>query len=118
MPFPDPHGDGWEDDEDQPRCPRLATALETTWRIVDHCLERWTPGNAERDIRTDEARLQTHSRTSSFSDFSVTMRITAANCHRRLGWPACVRSTSGARKGSSENLVNTVSHRAGGKRPL
>lgn len=44
-PFTDPlSGIGWEDDLDTPRgAPQLVAALETTWRIVDGCLERWTP---------------------------------------------------------------------------
>ena len=65
-PFPDPHGDGWEDDEDQPRdAPELVTALETTWRIVDDCLERWTTEMlSETFERMRLGASQTHSRTS------------------------------------------------------
>jgi uncharacterized damage-inducible protein DinB len=44
-PFPHPEsGLGWEDDEEHPRDAReLVKALETTWAIVDGCLDRWTP---------------------------------------------------------------------------
>src|SRR5918998_3228238 len=37
-------GDGWEDDESRPRSgDELVSALESTFRIVDSCLDRWTP---------------------------------------------------------------------------
>lgn len=44
-PFPDPAAElGWEDDEDHPRsADELVHALETTWSIIDRCLDRWTP---------------------------------------------------------------------------
>jgi len=65
-PFADPHGDGWEDDEDQPRSvAELVDALDSTWQIVDGCLDRWTPEMLSDTF--DRARLgapQTHSRTS------------------------------------------------------
>ena len=42
-PFPDPMNGGWEDDVDHPRSAKeLVTAMETTWRVVDGCLGRWT----------------------------------------------------------------------------
>ena len=65
-PFPDPHGDGWEDDEDSPRdVDELVTALETTWRIVDNCLEDWTPEMlGDTFERTKQGKPQVHSRTS------------------------------------------------------
>jgi uncharacterized damage-inducible protein DinB len=45
-PFPEPlTGVGWEDDLGTPRgADELVLALETTWRIVEGCLDRWTPG--------------------------------------------------------------------------
>jgi hypothetical protein len=45
-PFPDPFAEvGWEDDESHPRTAvELVGALETTWAIVEGCLDRWTPG--------------------------------------------------------------------------
>jgi uncharacterized damage-inducible protein DinB len=44
-PFPDvASGIGWEDDEDHPRdAGELVTALETSFAILDGCLDRWTP---------------------------------------------------------------------------
>jgi hypothetical protein len=37
-------GIGWEDDLDTPRTAgELIVALDTTWRIIDGCLRRWTP---------------------------------------------------------------------------
>jgi uncharacterized damage-inducible protein DinB len=43
-PFADmTDGLGWEDDDDHPRsAAELVGALETTWRIVDGVLDRWT----------------------------------------------------------------------------
>jgi hypothetical protein len=44
-PFTDPmSGIGWEDDLDSPKsAEELVWALESTWTIVDGCLDRWTP---------------------------------------------------------------------------
>jgi len=65
-PFPDPHGDGWEDDEDSPRdVADLVTALESTWRIVEGCLDGWTPDMlGETFERMKDGKPQLHSRTS------------------------------------------------------
>jgi hypothetical protein len=42
-PFPDPYGDGWEDDLDHPRSgAELAVALESTGAVVERCLDTWT----------------------------------------------------------------------------
>jgi uncharacterized damage-inducible protein DinB len=43
-PYPDPmDGTLWEDDPDTPRdADELVRALESTWGIVDECLDRWT----------------------------------------------------------------------------
>jgi uncharacterized damage-inducible protein DinB len=43
-PFPEPMtGIGWEDDPDHPRSgPELVTALDSSWRVIAGCLERWT----------------------------------------------------------------------------
>jgi uncharacterized damage-inducible protein DinB len=65
-PWPDPNADGWEDDLDHPRgAAELVTALETTWSIVDRCLDRWTPEMLGEELERyygEERRL--HSRTS------------------------------------------------------
>lgn len=43
-PFTDPSGAGWEDDLNTPRgADQLVAALQTTWGVVDGCLDRWTP---------------------------------------------------------------------------
>jgi len=44
-PFPDAHsGVGWEDDEEHPRsADELVMALDTTFGVVEGCLDRWTP---------------------------------------------------------------------------
>lgn len=42
--FPDPFGECWEDDPNHPRnSEELLFAVESSWRIVELCLERWTP---------------------------------------------------------------------------
>jgi len=42
-PFTDPES-GWEDDLDTPRhADELVEALDSTFRIVEDCLDRWTP---------------------------------------------------------------------------
>ena len=66
-PFPEPlTGEGWEDDLDHPRSGReLVTALDTTWEIVDRCLDRWTPATlAETVERVFGDQRQLHSRSS------------------------------------------------------
>jgi uncharacterized damage-inducible protein DinB len=43
-PFPEANGFGWEDDLDHPRtASELVEALESSWRLIAGCLERWTP---------------------------------------------------------------------------
>jgi uncharacterized damage-inducible protein DinB len=54
-PFP---GDtpGWEDDLSHPRTVgELVWAWESTWRIIEGVLERWTPETLEVSVRRDEA---------------------------------------------------------------
>jgi uncharacterized damage-inducible protein DinB len=66
-PFTEPlSGVGWEDDEDTPRgAEELVRALETTWRIVDRCLDRWTPTMlAETFSREYDGEQQAHTRAS------------------------------------------------------
>ena len=42
-PFRDLVDSGWEDDLDHPRtADELVEALDSTWRIVEGCLDRWT----------------------------------------------------------------------------
>jgi uncharacterized damage-inducible protein DinB len=65
-PFPDPLSGGWEDDLDHPRSTEeLVGALDTTWAIVEGCLDRWTPATlAETVTRRYGDRTQVHSRSS------------------------------------------------------
>jgi uncharacterized damage-inducible protein DinB len=43
-PFGDPaSGIGWEDDLDRPRSGgELVEAFQTTWQVIESCLQRWT----------------------------------------------------------------------------
>jgi uncharacterized damage-inducible protein DinB len=66
-PWPDPTDDnGWEDDLDHPRtAAELVTALDTTWAIVDRCLDSWTPEMLDEDFeRFFGDQRQVHSRAS------------------------------------------------------
>jgi len=66
-PFPDPlTGEGWEDDLDHPRSAgELVTALDTTWAIVEACLDRWAPATLEETVeRVLGDQRQVHSRSS------------------------------------------------------
>ncbi|HTK45314.1 MAG TPA: DinB family protein [Patescibacteria group bacterium] len=46
---------GWEDDLSQPRtAEELAGAFESTWRVIEGCLERWTPDSLGQETRRDE----------------------------------------------------------------
>jgi uncharacterized damage-inducible protein DinB len=66
-PFTDPLVPvGWEDDESMPRgADELVTALESTFRIIDGCLDRWTPDVLWTTVvRQLGAERQVHSRAS------------------------------------------------------
>src|SRR2546426_10617228 len=68
-PWPDPLGwdsDGWEDHLDHPRgAGELVHALDTTWAIIDGCLDRWTPATLEETVeRVYGGQRQVHSRSS------------------------------------------------------
>jgi uncharacterized damage-inducible protein DinB len=65
-PWPDPNGDGWEDDLDHPRtATELVHALDTTWAIIDGVLDRWTPEMLDEQIeRLYGDQYQVHSRAS------------------------------------------------------
>lgn len=65
-PFTDPATGGWEDDLDTPRsADELVTALETTWGVVDGCLNRWVPEMLGGTItREYGGKLQVHTRGS------------------------------------------------------
>lgn len=65
-PFTDPNGDGWEDDLTHPRgSGELASALESTWTIVEDCLDRWTPAMLQDEFRRErDGQIQIHTRQS------------------------------------------------------
>jgi uncharacterized damage-inducible protein DinB len=58
--------EGWEDDLNHPRsAAELVTALETTWQIIDRCLDTWTPAMLEEPVeRMYGDQRQVHSRAS------------------------------------------------------
>jgi uncharacterized damage-inducible protein DinB len=67
IPFPDPgSGIGWEDDLDTPRsAAELTEALESSWRIIAGCLERWSPEVLFEDFAGQAGkRTQIHTRQS------------------------------------------------------
>jgi uncharacterized damage-inducible protein DinB len=65
-PFRDPANDGWEDHLDEPRdSGELLRAVQTSWSIVESCLERWAPD--ELDVaftRRRDGEIQRHTRQS------------------------------------------------------
>jgi uncharacterized damage-inducible protein DinB len=65
-PFADPNGDGWEDDLAHPReAPELVFALESSWKIVEECLDRWTPEMLQEEFRRErDAKIQILTRQS------------------------------------------------------
>lgn len=66
-PFIDPlSGLGWEDDESTPRgSAEVVTALESSWAIVERCLETWTPSMlADEFTRNRDGKIQIHTRQS------------------------------------------------------
>jgi uncharacterized damage-inducible protein DinB len=65
-PFTDPSGEGWEDDLDHPRdAAELVQALDSTWRVIEGCLDRWTPNMlADEIVRDYGGTRQVHTRGS------------------------------------------------------
>ena len=65
-PFTDAANEGWEDHLDHPRrAGELVPALQSTWAIVDDCLNRWTPAMLQ-DVfqRERDGQIQIHTRQS------------------------------------------------------
>lgn len=64
--FPDPFGECWEDQPDHPRTSaELQFAVESSWRIVESCLDRWTPEMlGETFTRERSGAIQHHTRQS------------------------------------------------------
>jgi uncharacterized damage-inducible protein DinB len=66
-PFPDPFAEtGWEDDLDTPRsAEELVDTLDSTWKVVAGCLDRWTPEMLRESFDRDFfGTHQTHTRQS------------------------------------------------------
>jgi uncharacterized damage-inducible protein DinB len=65
-PWSDPNGDGWEDDLDHPRtATELVWALDSTWAVVEHVLDAWTPDILDDVIeRHYGGATQLHTRSS------------------------------------------------------
>jgi len=66
-PFTDPlSGVGWEDDESVSRSSNeLVFALESSWKIIERSLERWTPSMlGEEFTREIGGKTQRHTRQS------------------------------------------------------
>ena len=66
-PFPDAiTGEGWEDNLGHPRsAAELVQALDTTWAIVNGCLDRWTPAMLDEPVeRYYGDQRQIHTRAS------------------------------------------------------
>ena len=66
-PFTDPlSGVGWEDDLNHPRsAAELVEALDTTWAIIDRCLDQWTPALLQEPVERFYGDVrQIHSRSS------------------------------------------------------
>ncbi len=65
-PFKDLANGGWEDDLDRPRgAEELVEALDSTFGLVEGCLDRWTPQMLADRIERDYAgTLRVHTRGS------------------------------------------------------
>ncbi|MEA2633382.1 MAG: hypothetical protein QOH92_149 [Chloroflexota bacterium] len=65
-PFTNAADEGWEDDLTHPRGPaELVPALESTWTIVEDCLDRWTPEILQGEFRrVKNGEIQIHTRQS------------------------------------------------------
>jgi uncharacterized damage-inducible protein DinB len=65
-PFADPFGEGWEDRLDIPRhTDELIFAVESSWSVVESCLQRWTPEMlGETFTREISGNIQHHTRQS------------------------------------------------------
>jgi uncharacterized damage-inducible protein DinB len=58
--------EGWEDDLSHPReAGELVSALQSTWTIVEDCLERWTPAMLQDEFpRNTNGTVTIHTRQS------------------------------------------------------
>lgn len=65
-PFAGLIDEGWEDDLGHPReAGELVSALQSTWTIVEDCLDRWTPDMLQETFRRETSGTVTiHTRQS------------------------------------------------------
>jgi uncharacterized damage-inducible protein DinB len=65
-PFPDAQSGGWEDDLGHPRsADELLEALDSTFRLVEGCLDRWSADMLADQIHRDyDGTTQVHTRGS------------------------------------------------------
>ena len=65
-PFADVANSGWEDDLAHPRSAgELVNALDSTFSLIESCLDRWTPDMLADEVRRDyNGTLQVHARSS------------------------------------------------------
>ena len=65
-PFGDLGDEGWEDDLSHPRnAAELVDALDSSWRVIDGCLDRWSPEDLASTIeRRYLDTIQVHTRGS------------------------------------------------------
>ena len=62
---------GWEDDENTPRgSHEVVTALESSWKIVERCLDNWTTS-----MLSDEYTREIGGKTQVHTRQSVLMRL-------------------------------------------
>jgi uncharacterized damage-inducible protein DinB len=65
-PFDPAAEEGWEDDLEHPRgAAELAGAVDTTFRIIEGCLDRWTPESLTENVeRRYGEQVQIHTKGS------------------------------------------------------
>ena len=65
-PFPDPTGLGWEDELEVVRSgDEVVGAWESTWGVIQGCLDRWTPDRLVEVVRREgRSGIEEHSRQS------------------------------------------------------
>ena len=77
----------------------LVEALDSTFRIVEGCLDRWTPPMLEEEIRRPRVgRPWCTPAAGSSSASSPTTSTTSPSSTRRSGMRGCARSTSGTER--------------------
>ena len=90
-------GVGWEDDLDRPRgADELVEALDATWRLVEGCLDRWTPEMLADKVHRDyDGTHQVHTRGSILQRLFSHDAYHCGGCPRRSEYMASHRSTCG-----------------------